>query len=448
MGLALFGTDGVRGVANDTLTVALALDIARGVAGQLPRPARVLVGRDTRVSGPMLEAALVAGLTECGVDTVLVGVLPTPALAHLARAMEADAAIMISASHNPPQYNGIKVIDGSGRKWEPEQEAAVERAIQRQAWPRPQVERVGSVLHFEETAVGLYRRHLVSIFNGRLPNWPVVLDVGHGAAAFTAPPIFQQLGIPARVLNAEPLGELINVESGATHPDVVREAVLRHQARLGFAFDGDADRVIAVDHTGHVIDGDEILYLLARDLKERGQLVDDVVVATVMSNLGLERALGRVGVQLRRTPVGDRWVAKVMRDTGAQLGGEQSGHIILKEWTETGDGVLTALAILDVLARRPHALEETKAAVERFPQILVNVPLPQRVDEWRDVPGLGSLVASAEEALGDEGRVLIRPSGTEPLLRIMLEGRDVTLIQEWAHRLETGVRLALESAEV
>ncbi|MCY0897572.1 MAG: phosphoglucosamine mutase [Firmicutes bacterium] len=448
MGLALFGTDGVRGVANDTLTVSLALDIARGVAAQLPRPARVLIGRDTRVSGPMLEAALVAGFSELGIDVMLVGVLPTPALAYLASAMDADAAVMISASHNPPQDNGIKVIDGQGRKWEAEAEEAVERAIERQNWPPADPQRIGQVLHYEDTASALYRRHLISIFNGRVPDWPVVLDVGHGAAQATAPLVFQQLGIPARVLNGEPLGALINVNCGATHPEVVREAVLRYRARLGLAFDGDADRVIAVDATGRIIDGDEILYVLALDLKARGALADDLVVATVMSNLGLEQALRRRGLHLRRTPVGDRWVAQVMRETGAQLGGEQSGHIILKEWTETGDGVLTALALLSVLARRPTALEEAAVAVERFPQVLVNVPLPGRVNDWRQVPGLSSLVEAAEAALQGEGRVLVRPSGTEPLLRIMLEGRDVDVIQEWAHRLETGVRVALESAEV
>lgn len=446
-GLALFGTDGARGVANQTLTVGLAMDIARGAARELGRPARVLIGRDTRVSGSMLEAALAAGLTESGIDVLLAGMVPTPALAYLIGAMGANAGIMISASHNPPEYNGIKLIDQQGKKWEPELEARVEDAIRSRDWPDPDPAQVGRIFHYEEVAVAQYRRHLLSIFAGRIPAWPIVLDVAHGAASATAPQVFEALGVPVTVLHPEPLGELINVQCGATHPEVLREAVLSRGARLGLAFDGDADRVIAVDGSGRIVDGDEILFVLATQLKAAGHLADDRVVATVMSNLGLERALERSGIRLERTPVGDRWVAKAMREQEAVLGGEQSGHVILKQWTETGDGVLTGLALVAAVAEAGLTLEEAVAPVERYPQILRNVRLEAPVSDWKVIAGLAEAVKEAEAALGEEGRVLIRPSGTEPLLRIMLEGRDVDLINQWAHRLETGVREALESAE-
>ena len=445
--MALFGTDGARGVANQTLTVGLAMDIARGAARELGRPARVLIGRDTRVSGSMLEAALAAGLTESGIDVLLAGMVPTPALAYLIGAMGANAGIMISASHNPPEYNGIKLIDQQGKKWEPELEARVEDAIRSRDWPDPDPAQVGRIFHYEEVAVAQYRRHLLSIFAGRIPAWPIVLDVAHGAASATAPQVFEALGVPVTVLHPEPLGELINVQCGATHPEALREAVLSRGARLGLAFDGDADRVIAVDGSGRIVDGDEILFVLATQLKAAGHLADDRVVATVMSNLGLERALERSGIRLERTPVGDRWVAKAMREQEVVLGGEQSGHVILKQWTETGDGVLTGLALVAAVAEAGLTLEEAVAPVERYPQILRNVRLEAPVSDWKVIAGLAEAVKEAEAALGEEGRVLIRPSGTEPLLRIMLEGRDVDLINQWAHRLETGVREALESAE-
>ncbi len=445
--MALFGTDGVRGIANNQLTVSLALDVARGTAAELDSPAKVLIGRDTRVSSPMLESALAAGLAECGVDVILAGMVPTPALAYLIGAMRADAGIMISASHNPPEYNGIKLIDNAGRKWEPERERRVEEAISSGRWPKPSSGRIGRILHHENSAVLAYHRYLASIFAGLLPQGPIVIDVAHGAAAATAPQVFQMLGVPTTVLNGEPIGEAINVGCGATHPEHVRDAVLRMGASLGLAFDGDADRVIAVSGAGRIVDGDEILYVLASHLDRQGALVNREVVATVMSNLGLERALQARGIRLLRTPVGDRWVAKTMRDCGAQLGGEQSGHIIVKQWTETGDGLLTGLALLAALADEGMDLSQAVSDVERYPQVLTNVPLDGPLREWRSIPGLSELVEQAKAELGDEGRVLIRPSGTEPLLRIMLEGRDVERIEQWSHRLQAGVREALESAE-
>jgi phosphoglucosamine mutase len=324
----LFGTDGVRGVANQDLTVDLALAIGRAMAGMLPRPSTVVIGRDTRVSGPSLQAAVTAGLTAGGVDVIVAGIVPTPALAYLIRHFQADGGVMISASHNPPEYNGIKLLNRQGGKWSQADEQRVEELVTQPAPPARGP--MGRVLHYEQTAIVAYHRYLVSIFAGSVPRaLSVVLDVGHGAATMTAPAVFEQLGISTWVLHREPLGERINQQCGATHPAVLREQVLARQADLGLAFDGDADRVIAVDRQGRVVDGDEILYVIARGLHEQGRLPHNLVVATVMSNLGLEQALAHRGIELVRTPVGDRWVAEMMEKTGAALGGEQSGHVIV-----------------------------------------------------------------------------------------------------------------------
>lgn len=444
--LALFGTDGARGIANQDLTIELATSIGWATAKLLERPARVLIGRDTRVSGPMLEAALTAGLTAAGVDVVLVGMLPTPALAHLISAMGADAGVMISASHNPPEYNGIKLLDKLGRKWSTERESEVEHHVSLGVGASSS-ERIGRVSHLEDTAVLTYTRYLRSLFQDRLPALSVVADLAHGASTRTAPDVLEALGLSFRVLHSEPMGELINQGSGATHPEVVQHFVQDLGADLGLSFDGDADRVMAVDREGRIVDGDEILYVLATGLKAIGKLPGDQVVATVMTNLGIERALADQGISLIRTPVGDRWVAETMRETGAVLGGEQSGHVILKEWAETGDGLLTGLALLAELKRRDADLADVLRGVERFPQVLKNVTLSSKGVEWETIPGLLEAVSNAEQDLGEDGRVLIRPSGTEPLLRIMLEGRDVEKIEIWADRLQAVVRDALESAK-
>lgn len=445
--MALFGTDGVRGIANQDLTIDLACRIGQAAADCLPPASRVLIGRDTRVSGPMLEAALTAGLTSLGVEVMTLGVVPTPALAYLIAAMGADAGIMISASHNPPEYNGIKLLDRQGRKWDPVQEQEVERLVLGH-FPQAGAHRIGRVLRYEDAAVHQYYRYLTGLFAGRLPtSLRLVVDVAHGAAMATAPAVLRHLGFSPEILFDEPVGELINQACGATHPEAVRDEVLRTGADLGLAFDGDADRLIAVDHTGHIVDGDEILYVLAKGLKSQGKLPGDVVVATVMSNLGFERALDREGIRLVRTPVGDRWVAEAMRDLGARVGGEQSGHIILSEWAATGDGLLTALALLAEIQRQGRPLAELVRSVERYPQILKNVRLLTPVSDWEHLPGLQNTVQEAQRALGQEGRVLIRPSGTEPLLRIMLEGRNLDVIHYWADRLEAVVHHALESAK-
>lgn len=445
--MALFGTDGARGVANQDLTIELAAQIGGAAAGLLPPGSTVLIGRDTRTSGTMLEAALTAGFTAAGIRVFLVGVVPTPALAYLIGSMGAEAGVMISASHNPPQYNGIKLLDRQGRKWENEREREVERRVYENALGPVSPTRIGQVFHYGEAAVQAYHQYLLGIFGGRIPALRVVVDVGHGAALTTAPVVLERLGAFVTVIHGEPDGSRINQGCGATHPEVVRESVLKEQADVGLSFDGDADRLIAVDGTGHIVDGDEILYVLATGMKRRGQLPQNLVVSTVMSNLGVERALTRNGIQLMRTPVGDRWVAEAMREHGAGIGGEQSGHVILRQWAETGDGLLTALALLEEIGQGGKSLNELVSPVERYPQVLHNVPLPHSFDDWHQIPGLTAEVEAAERDLGLEGRVLIRPSGTEPLMRIMIEGRDREQIEKWAHRLSVVVQNALESAK-
>lgn len=449
MGMALFGTDGARGIANQDLTVELAMRIGQATAGLLEPGSVVVIGRDTRISGPMLEAALTAGLTTEGVHVVMAGVIPTPTLGYLIDNLNARAGVMISASHNPPEYNGIKLLDRGGRKWPTEWEGRVEEGVRDQKRLRVVgPDQVGAVTRAESLALMRYQEHLTAIFAGRIRPMKVVVDVAHGAAITTAAPILRALGLSLVMLNEEPDGRQINQHCGATHPNVVRDAVLREGADVGLSFDGDADRLIAVDETGHIVDGDELLYVLAGALKAQEALAGDTVVATVMSNLGLEKALGRIGIHLERTPVGDRWVAARMRDGGFLLGGEQSGHIIQRQWAETGDGLLTALAVLAQMSRQNRPLSALVGEVERYPQVLHNVSLPRPITDWpREIPGLIEMVAAAQTELGEDGRVLIRPSGTEPLLRIMLEGRDASQIGTWADRMATVVNEALQSAK-
>ncbi len=445
--MSLFGTDGARGIANTELTIDLAMNIARVAADSLAPGSKVLIGRDTRISGPMLEAALTAGFSSMGMDVLAVGMLPTPALAYLIAKMEAQAGVMISASHNPPQYNGIKLLDHQGRKWPTEEETRVEERIAGNQIPEVPPNRIGRVFHYENTALTHYHRYLEGLFAGVIPELHVGLDLGHGAATATAETILRNLGVHVHPLFSEPEGSLINVHCGATEPCVLQEQVLVNHWDLGLAFDGDADRLIAVDHDGRIVDGDEILYVLAVGLKEQGLLPFNKVVATVMSNIGLERALEREGIQLKRTPVGDRWVAQLMREESIVLGGEQSGHVILSRYASTGDGLLTALALLTEIHRRQRPLAELVRPVERYPQILRNINVERTLIDWENIPEFADLVKDAEKDLGRDGRVFIRPSGTEPLLRIMIEGRKLNEIEQWAERLEAVLQNALESAK-
>jgi phosphoglucosamine mutase len=374
--------------------------------------------------------------------------LPTPALAYLIKAMGAQAGVMISASHNPPEYNGIKLLDSLGRKWDPERERLVESQMTEASRLAVPPERVGIMHHVEEDAVHRYHHYLRQIFWGRIRPLHVVVDLAHGAAISTAVDVLEGLGVTVSALHAEPVGALINQHCGATEPEILRREVVSRHADVGMAFDGDADRLIAVDEKGQLVDGDAILYVLAVAFQRERRLPNDAVVATVMSNLGLERALEARGVTLLRTPVGDRWVAEQMREQGAALGGEQSGHIILKEWAETGDGLLTGLALLAEMSTSETRLSELVAPIERYPQLLRNIRLKSPLGaSWDTLPGLSQVVAEAEHDLGHEGRVLIRPSGTEPLLRIMIEGREHAKIEHWASALTGAVERALGSSD-
>ena len=425
---ARFGTDGVRGVANEELTAELALALGRATARILPTPAFV-VGRDTRRSGPLLQAALSAGLATEGADVVDLGVLPTPGVATVARARSLPGA-MVSASHNPFADNGIKLFSQLGTKLAVEVEAEVERALQAVlADPdgsprRPTGHGVGRISGDPEGAE-LYRDTLRAALDGRtLGGLRVVVDCANGAASAFAPGVLRDLGAQVTVLHDAPDGANINEKCGSTSPEELARTVVESGAELGLALDGDADRVIAVDQHGNIVDGDVLLALFALDLAERGRLVGNTVVVTVMTNLGFRLAMEARGIGVRETDVGDRHVLAALDADGLTLGGEQSGHIIFRSLSTTGDGVLTGLALADLMRRAGRSLAElADGLVERVPQVLVNVPIPQP-ERLTDCAEVWDAVARAEAELGHEGRVLLRASGTEPLVRVMVEARS------------------------
>ncbi len=427
-----FGTDGVRGVANAELTPELALALGRAsarvvvsVAPSGPRP-RVVLGRDTRRSGPMLEAALAAGFASEGVDVTLLGVVPTPAVAHAAASLGVAGA-MISASHNPFPDNGIKLFAPGGAKLADEVEHRLETTLAQvlaggaDDRDRPTGAGVGRVTDGGDALVRAWTGSLVDALRGRrLDGVSVVLDCAHGAASAHAPAVLRELGADVTVVHAEPDGVNINDGAGSTAPDALAEAVLAAGADVGLALDGDADRLLAVDSTGRVVDGDHLIGVLAVDRKARGALPDDRVVVTVMSNLGFRQGMARHGIEVLETRVGDRYVLERLLETGAVLGGEQSGHVIQTDLATTGDGLLTAVTLLDVLVRSGRSLADLAAdAMTSLPQVLLNVRLAERDPDLLDA--LAPDVAAAEERLGDDGRVLVRPSGTEPLIRVMVE---------------------------
>ncbi len=416
----LFGTDGIRGVANADLTPELAFRVGRAAGAELGASGRpFFVGRDTRLSGPMLEAALAAGVCSTGVPVELGGILPTPAVAYLACDRGAACGVVISASHNPVEDNGIKFFGGDGYKLEDAREDAIEALLDREDLPRPAGVAVGTIRAAPE-GEDRYLTHLAGLSSGRLDGMRIVVDCAYGAAVRVAPRLWASLGAHVLALHDEPDGSRINVNCGSTHLEPLRRAVLASGADVGFAHDGDADRVLAVDEHGEVVDGDALMGICALDRRRRGALAADVVVATVMSNLGLEQALGRAGIRLDRTKVGDRYVLERMRQMGATLGGEQSGHLIFLDHTTTGDGLVTALEVVNVMARSGRRLSELRAAIPRFPQVLRNVRVSDR-QGVTDAPEVVRAVASAEARLSTRGRILVRPSGTEPLIRVMVE---------------------------
>ena len=445
----LFGTDGVRGLANQDITVELSLSLAQAAAvvlgkGQIAdgrrasgrRPVAV-IARDPRVSGEFIIAAVSAGLASSGVDVLDAGVLPTPAAAFLIGDISADFGVMISASHNPAPDNGIKFFAQGGTKLPDIVEDRIEGALAEKKLAPTGIQ-VGRITRFAD-AEDRYVVHLLSTLGTRLDGLHVVLDCAHGAAAGVSPEVFTLAGARVTVMGADPDGTNINDGVGSTHLDGLAAAVLEHRADLGIAHDGDADRCLAIDASGRVIDGDQIMAIIALSMKQRGMLKEDTLVATVMSNLGLKIAMAENGISMVETKVGDRYVLEALNERGLSLGGEQSGHVIMSDYATTGDGILTGLHLMSEMARTGKSLAELASIMTIFPQIMVNV-------KGVDRHGLASneviaaAVKSAEDSLGDTGRVLLRPSGTEPLVRVMVEASDQATADRIAHELADLVR--------
>lgn len=442
----LFGTDGVRGRANEALTAELALELSVAAARVLGdsgafaghRPL-ALVARDPRASGEFLEAAVVAGLASAGVDVVRLGVVPTPGTAFLVNHTGADLGVMLSASHNPMPDNGIKFFSRGGVKLDDDLEDEIEQRMSEE-WQRPTGGGVGRVTE-DPGAIEAYVAHLVASLgaDSSLEGLKVVLDTANGASSMTGPAAFEAQGAQVLSIHAEPDGLNINDRCGSTHMGDLKKAVVENGADVGFAFDGDADRCLAVDAEGNVIDGDQILAILALALKERKGLHSDTVVATVMSNLGFINAMRENGVRVDQTKVGDRYVLESMNDNGFALGGEQSGHVIMSEFATTGDGVLTALHVAARMVRTGRSLRDLGAVMRRLPQALINVPGVNKTRAGID-PEVNAAVTAASQELGTSGRVLLRPSGTEPLVRVMVEAETDQRAHEVAERLAAIVK--------
>ncbi len=434
----LFGTDGVRGLANGDLTPELAMAVAGAAARVLVahdathRPVAV-VGRDPRASGEMLEAAVVAGLASAGADVLSVGVLPTPAVAFLAASYGADLGIVLSASHNAMPDNGIKLFARGGHKLPDDIEAEIEQAVAAGPGARPTGALVGRVRAAAD-ATERYLAHLLGAVPDRLNGLHVVVDCSHGAASGVAPELYRRSGARVTEIACDPDGLNINDGVGSTHLDIVAAAVREAGADLGIAHDGDADRCLAVDAAGEIVDGDQILALCALSLRENGALREDTVVATVMSNLGFHHAMRRAGIGVLTTSVGDRYVLEALRANNLALGGEQSGHVVFTDAATTGDGLLTALHIMARMIATGSSLAELAAVVQRLPQTLINVPVADRAAVAMS-PEVGSAVDAAAAELGDSGRILLRPSGTEQLVRVMVEAESQGRADEIAERV-------------
>jgi phosphoglucosamine mutase len=443
----LFGTDGVRGLANRDLTAEVALDLAVAAAHVLGevgvfvghRP-KAVVGRDTRASGEFLEAAVVAGLASAGVDVILLGVLPTPAVAYLANSLDADLGIMLSASHNPMPDNGIKFFNRGGLKLDDEIESAIEVRMT-EPWDRPIGDQVGRV-RVDPGAVAAYEQHLLDSLPNGLSGLKIVVDCANGAASFIAPDVLRRAGAEVIAIHAAPDGLNINDGCGSTHLEDLVAAVLEHGADAGIAHDGDADRCLAIDERGQVVDGDHILAILAMSMRDAGRLVKNTVVSTVMANLGFKIAMREANILVVETGVGDRYVLEEMRANGFVLGGEQSGHIVMSDFATTGDGLLTALHLLARVAQTGSSLGQLAAVVTKLPQVLINV---EGVDRTR-LAGCSEVeeaVAHAASTLGEKGRILLRPSGTEPVIRVMVEAPTLEQAQDITESIASVVRAAL-----
>jgi phosphoglucosamine mutase len=441
----LFGTDGVRGVANTyPMTTEIAMQLGRAIAflvkKQISGPEhnpRIVIGKDTRLSGYMIENALASGICSMGVNVLLVGPLPTPGIAFITTGMRADAGLVISASHNPFQDNGIKIFSRNGFKLPDAEEALIEDLIfsKKMDSLRPVADEVGKAARIDD-AKGRYIVFLKNTFPRRytLDGIHIVLDCAHGATYGVAPHVFEELGARVTSIGVQPDGKNINHECGALHPTVMAEIVRREGADLGIALDGDGDRLIVADEKGNIVDGDQIMAICAEEMLERQKLKKNTLVATVMSNLGLEIAMQRLGGKLVRTQVGDRYVVEEMLRHDYNLGGEQSGHLIFLKHNTTGDGILGALQLLIAMKKKERPLSEITQIMEPFPQVLKTVRTKQKLN-MEKIPGFAEKTASLEKSLGKNGRILVRQSGTEPVIRVMVEGEDEKLIETIASDL-------------
>jgi len=452
--MALFGTDGIRGLANsETLTAEIAVDVAVAAAhilvesqslstdlGNKGKRPRAIVGQDSRASGEFLEAAVAAGLASAGIDVYRVGVLPTPAVAYLVGESGADLGVMISASHNPMPDNGIKLFSRGGGKLDDSIEAAIEKRMG-EPWTRPTGRDVGRIT-FDDTASSRYLNHLAASVTTPLTGLKIVVDCANGASSFVAPIAYEKAGASVVAIHRSPDGWNINENCGSTHLEALQAAVTKEGADFGIAHDGDADRCLAVDGAGNVIDGDVIMTILAIGFKNRGALKSETIVGTVMSNLGFAHAMKDAGISVINTAVGDRYVLEKMIEGDFSLGGEQSGHLIMREFANTGDGILTALQLAQEVVRSGKSLTELASQMQRFPQVLINVSNVKK-EKLAESTAIAQAVTAAEATLADNGRVLLRASGTEPLVRVMVEASSDNLAQEIATSLAAVVKAEL-----
>ena len=442
----LFGTDGARGVANAELTCEMAMNIGRAAAMVLTNDSRmrpkILIGKDTRISSDMLENALAAGLCSVGADVVTLGVVPTPAVAFLIGKLKADAGIMISASHNPCEFNGIKIFSGDGYKLPEDLEERIESLILGEAAlpPLPADSDLGTV-SYASNALRDYIDHVKSTVHFSLTGLEIALDCANGSSAMTAETLFTELGAKVHMLHDEPNGTNINDNCGSTHMESLVEYVKTHKVDAGIAFDGDADRCLAVDENGEVIDGDFIMAICGLDMKSRGKLNKNCIVGTIMTNLGFVKCCEANGIHFEATKVGDRYVLEEMLLENYSFGGEQSGHVIFRDFATTGDGQLTAAQLLSILKQREAKLSSLKTVMERYPQTMVNIKVsPEGKLAFHTDPKVKKAIQQATATLNGEGRVIVRPSGTEPLLRVMVEGRDLTLIEKLANDISEVIK--------
>ncbi len=444
----LFGTDGIRGVANiHPMTTEIAMQVGRGIAFQVKdmrQGHRIVIGKDTRISGYMLENALVAGICSMGVDVMLLGPMPTPGIAFITTSMRADAGVVISASHNPFQDNGIKIFSRDGFKLPDQKEMEIEDLIfsQKMEALRPVADEVGKAFRIDD-ARGRYIVFLKNTFPRKyaLDGFHIVLDCAQGATYGVAPHVFEELGATVTAIGVNPNGTNINQGCGALHPEVMAAKVRELGADIGIALDGDGDRLIVCDEKGNIVDGDHIMAICAKDLLATKKLKKKTLVTTVMSNMGLEAAMARMGGQMLRTAVGDRYVVEEMRRGKYSFGGEQSGHLIFLDHNTTGDGILAALQVLAVMIKHDKPISELATIMETFPQVLKNVRTAERMN-LDLVPGFNRTMAAMEEKLGNDGRILVRHSGTEPVVRVMLEGQNQATINDMADELCELIRKA------